>query len=70
VFVLSIGYYITPALVGGPNDQMISSFIAFYTNISINWGLASALSCVLLVLTLAIYLGFVRLFGADRMRMG
>jgi putative spermidine/putrescine transport system permease protein len=69
VFVLSVGYYITPALVGGPNDQMISSFIAFYTNISINWGLASALSCILLVLTLAIYLGFIRLFGADRMRM-
>lgn len=48
VFILSIGYYITPALVGGPNDQMISSFIAFYTNQSINWSLASALSAWLL----------------------
>lgn len=48
VFILSVGYYITPALVGGPNDQMISSFIAFYTNQSINWSLASALSAWLL----------------------
>lgn len=48
VFMLSIGYYITPALVGGPGDQMISSFIAFYTNQSVNWSLASALSAWLL----------------------
>ncbi|WP_205042263.1 ABC transporter permease [Rhodoligotrophos defluvii] len=48
VFILSIGYYITPALVGGPSDQMISSFIAFYTNQSVNWSLASALSAWLL----------------------
>ena len=48
VFILSIGYYITPALVGGPSDQMVSTFIAFYTNQSVNWSLASALSAWLL----------------------
>ncbi len=56
VFILSLGYYVTPALVGGPADQMVSYFIALYTNVSLNWGLASALSGVLLLLTLALYL--------------
>ncbi len=54
VFVLALGYYITPALVGGPADQMISYFIAFYTNQSLNWGMAAALSLVLLVATLLV----------------
>jgi putative spermidine/putrescine transport system permease protein len=52
VFILALGYYITPALVGGPGDQMISYFIAFYTNQSLNWGMAAALSLLLLVTTL------------------
>ncbi|WP_162916751.1 ABC transporter permease [Dongia deserti] len=50
VFVFSLGYYITPALIGGPKEQMISSFIAFYTNNTLNWGLAAALSIQLLLL--------------------
>ncbi len=52
VFILAIGYYITPALVGGAADQMISYFIAFYTTDTVNWGLASALGAVLLVATM------------------
>ncbi|AWK88879.1 ABC transporter permease [Azospirillum thermophilum] len=52
VFILAIGYYITPALVGGAADQMISAFIAFYTTETVNWGLASALGTVLLFATL------------------
>ncbi len=52
VFVFSLGYYITPALVGGPTEQMISSFIAFYTNTTLNWGLAAALSVQLLLVLL------------------
>ena len=55
VFILSLGYYITPALVGGPADQMIAYFIAFYTNQTINWGLASALATVLLIITVALF---------------
>jgi putative spermidine/putrescine transport system permease protein len=54
VFVLALGYYITPALVGGAGDQMIAYFIAFYTTSTINWGLASALGVVLLVATLVL----------------
>ena len=51
VFMLSVGFYITPALVGGPNDQMVSYFIAFYTNSTINWGMSAALAGLLLVAT-------------------
>ncbi|MBR0801308.1 ABC transporter permease [Bradyrhizobium jicamae] len=52
VFILALGYYITPALVGGGGDQMISYFIALYTTETANWGLASALGAVLLLATL------------------
>jgi len=51
VFISAIGYYITPALVGGADDQMLSYFIAFYTNETVNWGLAAALAVVLLAAT-------------------
>lgn len=51
VFMLSVGFYITPALVGGPDDQMVSYFIAFFTNQTINWGMAAALACLLLAMT-------------------
>ena len=69
-FILSLGYYITPALVGGPTDQMISNFISTYINRDLNWGLASALGVVLLAVTLAIYGAFLKLVGAERMRFG
>ena len=52
VFVFALGYYITPTLVGGPGDQMISSSIAVYTNTTLNWGLAAALSVQLLLILL------------------
>lgn len=52
VFILALGYYITPALVGGGADQMMSYFIALYTTETANWGLASALGAVLLFATL------------------
>lgn len=52
VFILALGYYITPALVGGGADQMISYFIALYTTDTANWGLASALGALLLIATL------------------
>jgi putative spermidine/putrescine transport system permease protein len=55
VFILAIGYYITPALVGGADDQLISYFIAFYTNQTLNWGMAAALGLVLLAVTLILY---------------
>ncbi|GGE12682.1 ABC transporter permease [Aureimonas endophytica] len=61
VFMVAIGYYITPALVGGPNDQMISSIIAFYALQTANWGMAGALGLILLVVTTLLYLVYGRL---------
>jgi putative spermidine/putrescine transport system permease protein len=66
VFILSMGYYITPALLGSPREQMASYFIAFYTNETINWGMAAALSAVLLVATLILYVFYARYFGPAR----
>ena len=65
-FILSMGYYITPALLGSPKEQMASYFVAFYTNETINWGMASALAAVLLVATLLLYVVYARYFGPAR----
>ena len=70
VFILSIGYYITPALLGSPNDQMVSYFVAFYTNTTINWGMATALGGLLLLATLLLYIVYNWLVGADRLKLG
>jgi putative spermidine/putrescine transport system permease protein len=69
-FILSLGYYITPALVGGANDQMVSNLISIYINRELNWGMAAALGVVLLTVTIAIYALFLRLVGADKIRLG
>ncbi|HEX2529137.1 MAG TPA: ABC transporter permease [Geminicoccus sp.] len=53
-FIMSTGYYITPTLIGGPGDQMLSSLIAWQLNEVGNWGMASALSLILLLATLAL----------------
>ncbi|MCP5255573.1 MAG: ABC transporter permease, partial [Zoogloeaceae bacterium] len=63
VFIMCMGYYITPALLGGPQEQMLSYFIAFYTNQTINWGMAAALSAVLLAVTLVLYIVYSRYLG-------
>lgn len=70
VFILSLGYYITPALVGGPKDQMLSYFIAFFTNQTLNWGLAAALSVVLLTLVTVMFGVYHRIVGVDKMKLG
>ena len=49
VFMLAIGFYVTPALLGGPGDQMVSASIADYINSSLNWGMAAALALLLLL---------------------
>jgi putative spermidine/putrescine transport system permease protein len=69
VFILAIGYYITPALIGGINDQMVSYFVAFFTNQTVNWGMASALGTVLLIVTLGLFALYARLVGIDRLRL-
>jgi putative spermidine/putrescine transport system permease protein len=68
VFMAALGYYITPALIGGPKDQMISSVIAFYATGSANWGMAGALGIVLLAATLVLYGIYGRLSAANAAR--
>lgn len=65
VFILSIGYYVTPALLGGADDQMLSYYIAQYTNVTVNWGMACALGAVLLSATLVLYALYRRLVKTE-----
>lgn len=65
VFITSIGYYVTPALLGGAGDQMLSYYVARYTNVEVNWGMASALGGVLLTTTLILYALYRRVAKAE-----
>ncbi|HVL46625.1 MAG TPA: ABC transporter permease, partial [Acidovorax sp.] len=69
VFILAIGYYVTPALLGGADDQMLSYYIARYTNVEVNWGMACALGALLLAATLVLY-GVYRRFGKAELSLG
>jgi len=69
VFVISLGYYVAPALVGGPGDQMIGYFVAYFTSSTANWGMASALGSLLLVIVALMYLSLARVVGFDRLRV-
>ena len=69
-FILCLGYYITPALIGGASDQLISNFIANYVNVELNWEMAAALSLILLAMTIGLYAVFARLSGFDRLKLG
>ena len=64
VFIISVGYYITPALVGGTDGQMISNIIAFHMQQSNNWELAAALGALLLFVVVALYWIYDRLVGS------
>ena len=65
VFILSIGYYVTPALLGGADDQMLSYYIAQYTNVNINWGMACGLGALLLSATLVLYAVYRRIVKSE-----
>ena len=69
VFILAVGYYITPALVGGADGQLISNLISFHMN-KANWSMAAALAAILLVLVLVLYWLYDRLIGIDRLKLG
>ncbi len=69
VFILAVGYYITPALVGGADGQLISNFIDFHMDKS-NWSLAAALSAMLLAGVLVLYWLYDRLIGIDNLKLG
>jgi len=70
VFILAIGYYITPALVGGASGSLISNTIAYHMKSSLDWAFASALGTMLLVGVLAIYWVYNKLVGIDNIKLG
>jgi len=70
VFILSIGFYITPALVGGSSGQLISNEIARHMLQSLNWSLAAALGGILLFIIIILYWLFDKLIGVDNMKLG
>jgi putative spermidine/putrescine transport system permease protein len=65
-----MGYYITPALVGGADGQMISNLIAFHMQKSLNWSLAAALAAQLLIVVLIFFWIYDRIVGIDKMKLG
>ena len=69
VFILTIGFYITPAIVGGTSGQLISNMIAFHIQATLNWGLGAAISAILLLSVLLFYVMFDRLVGIDRLKL-
>ena len=70
VFIVAIGYYITPELVGGKDGLMISNFVAREMQTTLNWGLAAAMGAMLLAAVLILYWAYDRLIGIDNLKMG
>lgn len=69
VFILAVGYYITPALVGGADGQLFSNLIQFHMTKS-NWSMAAALSAMLLAGVMLLYWLYDRLVGIDNLKLG
>ncbi|SFP67527.1 ABC transporter permease [Tranquillimonas alkanivorans] len=70
VFILAIGYYITPELVGGTTGTFISNRIAYHISTSLNWGLAAALGSILLAVVLVLYWLYDKIVGIDNVSLG
>ena len=70
VFILALGYYITPALVGGQDGLLISNLIAYHIQKSLNWSLGAALGTMLLVVVLLLYWVYNKLIGIDKLKFG
>ena len=70
VFIVAIGYYITPELVGGKDGLMIGNFVAREMQKTLNWGLGAAIGAILLVAVLMLYWVYDRLIGIDNLKMG
>jgi len=70
VFILSIGYYITPELVGGTTGIFISNRIAYHISSSLNWGLAAALGVILLGVVLLLFYVYDKIVGIDNVKLG
>lgn len=66
VFILALGFYITPAILGGPRTLMISTLISQQINQLMNWGFAATIAAVLLVVTVVMIVFFNRIIGIDK----
>ena len=69
VFIVAIGYYITPELVGGKDGKLIGNMVAYHMQKSLNWGLAAAMGAVLLGAILILYWVYDRIVGIDNMKL-
>ncbi|WP_353151615.1 ABC transporter permease [Pollutimonas bauzanensis] len=67
VYILAIGFFVTPALMGGPDDVVMAMLIQRNIEITMDWPLASALSLFLLVITLIIYAFYCKYTDLDKM---
>ena len=70
VFIVAIGYYITPELVGGKDGRLIGNMVAYHMQRSLNWGLAAAMGTILLFAILFLYWLYDKIIGIDNMKMG
>lgn len=70
VFILAVGYYITPALVGGSSGMLISNMIAQHMTDTLNWSMAAALAALLLAAVLILYWLYDRMVGVDNLKLG
>ena len=70
VFIVAIGFYITPELVGGKDGRLIGNMVAYHMQRSLNWGLAAAMGTILLVVILFLYYIYDKVVGIDNMKMG
>ena len=70
VFIVAIGYYITPELVGGKDGRLIGNMIAYHMQKSLNWGLGAAMGTVLLAAILVLYWVYDKIVGVDNLKMG
>lgn len=68
VFVMSLGYFVTPALLGGTSNMMLAELVAQFVQSLVNWGMGGAAALVLLVVTLALYAVQLRYFNPNKAR--
>jgi len=70
VFIIAIGYYITPELVGGKDGQMVGNWIAYHLKTTLNWGLCASLGAILLAVMTVLYWAYNKIVGIENIKLG
>jgi len=70
VFIIAIGYYITPELVGGKDGQMVGNWIAYHLRTTLNWGLCASLGAILLAVMTVLYWAYNKVVGIENIKLG